>query len=168
MAKPTVMRSLENGLEPGRRNGNDLYEAYRYTVFFIRSPLVHKLYKEAMERLEEMERKGSILSIIDTWLFALEFLCSSAFCHYLSNLATFGDGHDLHIADQSNTNSSSYSRWGNTYDLPSGKDASWLTGQQNLKLKYLPDSKSRNCDCFFCSFARSIRVIFLSTVRVLE
>ena len=77
VAKPSVMRSLENGLEPGRRNGNDLYETYRYTVFFIRSPLAHKLYKEAMERLEEMERKGSILSIIDTWLFALEFLCSS-------------------------------------------------------------------------------------------
>ncbi|XP_065833713.1 kinesin-like protein KIF23 isoform X2 [Oscarella lobularis] len=40
VAKPTVMRSLENGLEPGRRNA-------------------HKLYKEAMERLEEMERKAA-------------------------------------------------------------------------------------------------------------
>ncbi|XP_065832278.1 kinesin-like protein KIF23 [Oscarella lobularis] len=40
VAKPSVMRSLENGLEPGRRNA-------------------HKLYKEAMERLEEMERKAA-------------------------------------------------------------------------------------------------------------
>ncbi|XP_065841109.1 uncharacterized protein [Oscarella lobularis] len=52
----------------------------------------------------------------------------NASCHVV-----FGGGCDLLIADQSNTKSNSSSNWGHTYDLPPGKDANWLTGQQNFQ-----------------------------------
>ena len=58
---------------------------------------------------------------------------SHAFYHNPSYLVTFGSGHDLLIADQSNTNSNSSSIWGNAYDLPSGKNGHWLNGQRNFQ-----------------------------------
>ena len=39
---------------------------------------------------------------------------------YPSYGASFGGGHDLHIADNANTNQNSYSRLGHTYQPPAG------------------------------------------------
>ena len=46
---------------------------------------------------------------------------------------TFGAGHDLHIASDSNSNSNSYMEWGNTYELPDGytsggSSRTWVCG----------------------------------------
>ncbi|XP_065837467.1 uncharacterized protein [Oscarella lobularis] len=47
---------------------------------------------------------------------------------------TFGAGHDLHIASDSNSNSNSYMEWGNTYELPDGythggNGRTWICGR---------------------------------------
>jgi hypothetical protein len=49
-------------------------------------------------------------------------------------MCTFGGGHDLHICDQANTNNSSYTNHGSTYEIPSGKDKNWLAGSYNFKV----------------------------------
>jgi len=49
-------------------------------------------------------------------------------------MCTFGGGHDLYISDQSNTNNSSYSGLGSTYELPTGKNNTWLAGTNSFKV----------------------------------
>jgi hypothetical protein len=49
-------------------------------------------------------------------------------------MSTFGGGHDFNIADQANINNSSYSNLGYTYELPAGKDNTWLAGAYNFKV----------------------------------
>ena len=45
---------------------------------------------------------------------------SNAICCNPSYGPTFGDGHNLHIADNSSANTNSYTRSGYTYNLPAG------------------------------------------------
>ena len=49
-------------------------------------------------------------------------------------MCTYGSGHDLYIADQANVNTSSYSNLGNIYELPAGKDNTWLAGSYQFKV----------------------------------
>ncbi|KAL9954739.1 hypothetical protein ACROYT_G042313 [Oculina patagonica] len=41
---------------------------------------------------------------------------------------TFGGGHDLHISDNANTNTESYSILGSTYECPPGQQSTFFTG----------------------------------------
>ena len=45
---------------------------------------------------------------------------------------TFGGGNDLHISSNANTNTSSYSRLGFTYELPPGQQYTFFTGSGNF------------------------------------
>ena len=46
---------------------------------------------------------------------------------------SFGGGHDLHIANGANANSTSYSNLGNTYQCPANANSSsFLAGQSNF------------------------------------
>ena len=48
---------------------------------------------------------------------------------------SFGAGHDLHIANGANANSSSYSNLGNTYQCPANANSStFLAGQKNFSV----------------------------------
>ena len=40
--------------------------------------------------------------------------------HYSSYGPTFGGGHDIHIANNANSNTNSYTDFGNSYSVPSG------------------------------------------------
>ena len=44
----------------------------------------------------------------------------SAICSWSNYGPTFGGGHDIHIADNANQNTGSYTRFGYTYSPPSG------------------------------------------------
>eukprot|EP00588_Corethron_pennatum_P027358 CAMPEP_0194312080 /NCGR_PEP_ID=MMETSP0171-20130528/9001_1 /TAXON_ID=218684 /ORGANISM="Corethron pennatum, Strain L29A3" /LENGTH=601 /DNA_ID=CAMNT_0039066451 /DNA_START=172 /DNA_END=1977 /DNA_ORIENTATION=+ len=46
---------------------------------------------------------------------------------------TFGDGHDLHIANDSNTNRHSYLRIGSAYNYPPGQTV-FITGERNFRV----------------------------------
>lgn len=49
---------------------------------------------------------------------------------------TFGDGHDLHISDNANSNSNSYTILGVTYEVPPGQDAiTFLAGTNGFMLQ---------------------------------
>ena len=56
-----------------------------------------------------------------------------------SRLATFGE-YDIHLCDQCNSNTNSYSRFGGSYDLPSGitydspQAQSYLAGSHQFKV----------------------------------
>ena len=45
---------------------------------------------------------------------------------------TFGGGHDLHISENANTNTSSYSGLGNSYQCPPGQQSTFFTGARNF------------------------------------
>ena len=45
---------------------------------------------------------------------------------------TFGGGKDLHISNNANTNTSSYSRLGYTYERPPGQQDTFFTGSKNF------------------------------------
>ena len=45
---------------------------------------------------------------------------------------TFGGGEDLFISDNANTNTSSYSYLGDTYECPPGQQDTFLTGSDNF------------------------------------
>ena len=45
---------------------------------------------------------------------------------------TFGGGHDLHISDNANTGSGSYSYLGNTYQRPANAGSNYLAGSRNF------------------------------------
>jgi hypothetical protein len=49
-------------------------------------------------------------------------------------MCTFGGGHDLHICDQPNKNNSSYTNQPHSYEIPQGKDNTWLAGSYNFKV----------------------------------
>jgi hypothetical protein len=40
----------------------------------------------------------------------------------------------MHVADQANINENSYSNLGNIYELPSGKDNTWLAGSNKFRV----------------------------------
>jgi hypothetical protein len=47
---------------------------------------------------------------------------------------TFGGNHDIHVADNSNSNSNSYTNAGHAYQLPAGQNAqTFLTGARNFQ-----------------------------------
>ena len=47
---------------------------------------------------------------------------------------TFGNGHDIHVADNANSNTNSYTNVGPAYQLPAGQDARcFLTGTGNFQ-----------------------------------
>ena len=52
----------------------------------------------------------------------------NAISSYSSYGPTFGAGHDLHISNNANANSSSYSRLGLTYECPPGQQETFFTG----------------------------------------
>jgi hypothetical protein len=61
---------------------------------------------------------------------------------HASNGPTFGGGHDMHVADQSNANMNSYTNFGNTYALDNltlfnswnqSIKSTFLTGAYNFK-----------------------------------
>lgn len=43
-------------------------------------------------------------------------------------MCTFGSNHDLYICDQANNNNNSSSNLGTTYELPPGKNNTWMAG----------------------------------------
>ena len=45
---------------------------------------------------------------------------------------TFGGGHDIHVSDNANTNTSSYSNLGHTYECPPGQQNTFFTGGRNF------------------------------------
>ena len=45
---------------------------------------------------------------------------------------SFGGGHDLHISGNANSNTSSYSNLGYSYECPSGQQSSFFTGARNF------------------------------------
>lgn len=45
---------------------------------------------------------------------------------------TFGGGHDLHMAENANTTTSSYSHLGYSYECPLGQKETFLTGVRNF------------------------------------
>ena len=45
---------------------------------------------------------------------------------------TFGDGNDLHISGNANTNSNSYSDLGNSYRCPPGQQNTFFTGDESF------------------------------------
>ena len=47
---------------------------------------------------------------------------------------TFGGGHDLHIANGANANSTSYSYLGSSYECPPHPNSSFLVGQKNFSV----------------------------------
>ena len=55
--------------------------------------------------------------------------------HQSTYCCTFGGGHNIYIADSSNTNSNSYSNWSDHYSHPPGvsSDAHWLVGQRKFQ-----------------------------------
>ena len=53
---------------------------------------------------------------------------------YCSNTygPSFGGGHDLHISENANTNTNSYSNLGFTYERPPGQQGTFFTGGKNF------------------------------------
>lgn len=47
---------------------------------------------------------------------------------------SFGGGHDLHIYGNANSNTSSYSGLGHTYECPSGQQSTFFTGARNFSV----------------------------------
>ncbi len=64
---------------------------------------------------------------------------SNAVYHHSSYCCTFGAGHNIYIADSSNTNSNSNSNWSNGqyYSYPPGVTSNvyWLVGQQRFQTR---------------------------------
>ncbi|KAL9954735.1 hypothetical protein ACROYT_G042308 [Oculina patagonica] len=54
----------------------------------------------------------------------------NAICCGRLNGPTFGFGHDLHISDNANTNTTSYSNLGHSYECPSGQQDTFFTGNR--------------------------------------
>jgi hypothetical protein len=47
---------------------------------------------------------------------------------------TFGGNHDIHVADNANSNSNSYTNAGHAYQLPAGQDAqTFFTSARNFQ-----------------------------------
>lgn len=59
---------------------------------------------------------------------------NNAIYNHNTHMSTFGEGHDIFIYDQANTNNSSASNLGTTYEIPQGKDNTWLAGSYNFKV----------------------------------
>jgi hypothetical protein len=58
----------------------------------------------------------------------------SAIHDHSSHGPTFGNGHDIHVADNANSNTNSYTNVGPAYQLPAGQDARcFLTGTCNFQ-----------------------------------
>jgi hypothetical protein len=49
-------------------------------------------------------------------------------------MCAYGSGNDLCIVDQANNNTSSYSNLGSIYELPAGKENTWLAGAYQFKV----------------------------------
>ena len=57
-----------------------------------------------------------------------------AMCCHASYGPAFGGGRDIHVADGANGNTSSYTKLGNTYQLPAGQSArTFFTGARNFQ-----------------------------------
>lgn len=59
---------------------------------------------------------------------------NNAICSYRNCGPTFGGGHDLHITENANSNNSSYSNLGFSYECPSGKQNTFFTGVKTFSV----------------------------------
>ena len=55
-----------------------------------------------------------------------------AICCYRNDGPAFGAGHDLFISNNANSNTSSRSRLGDTYERPPGQQQTFFTGSTNF------------------------------------
>ena len=53
---------------------------------------------------------------------------------YSSYGPSFGGGHDLHISGNANSNTTSYSNLGNSYQCPSGQHSTFFTGAEKFSV----------------------------------
>eukprot|EP00586_Coscinodiscus_wailesii_P010113 CAMPEP_0172490414 /NCGR_PEP_ID=MMETSP1066-20121228/20820_1 /TAXON_ID=671091 /ORGANISM="Coscinodiscus wailesii, Strain CCMP2513" /LENGTH=605 /DNA_ID=CAMNT_0013258867 /DNA_START=47 /DNA_END=1864 /DNA_ORIENTATION=+ len=60
---------------------------------------------------------------------------SEAICQVASYGPTFGEGHDIYVADNPNSNSNSFVSIGATYICPEGQSSDFITGSENFKVQ---------------------------------